>query len=505
VRYVISADIGTQGTKTALIEETGRIVATAFRPSQLHRAAGGVVEQHPEDMVRSVVDGIRDAMAQAQISGSDIVAIGMDGQMAGILGIDRDGHAVTPYDSWLDSRCESAMPEIKAWGEEDYIRITGCPVTYAHGPKKLWWKRERPEVYARIAKFVVPSAYVAGKLAGLSSDEAYIDHTHLHFSGFADVERMAWSDTLLNAFGIDAAKLPRIVRPWDVIGTLRRTYAEASGLPEGVPIVAGCGDTAAAIFGAGIVRPGRLLDIAGTASVLACAVDAYRPDADAKTLLFARSVLPELWTPLAYINGGGECMAWYRRLVGSGEGADALSFDQLNAMAERVEAGCDGLLFLPHFNGRVCPNDTELRGAWLGLNWAHDRGAMYRAILESIAYEYKQYLDILEGLSGPIGYSYATVVGGGANGELFNRIKSDVLGVPYRRLHSADSAMTANAVIAGYGVGLYPDLAAAAESFLAYDSEVQPNEHAMRTYRPYADRYREAVEGMAALYGKLAR
>lgn len=500
--YLVTADIGTQGTKTAIVDERGAVVSSAFRPSRLIRGPGGSVEQDPEEMFRSVVDGIRSVLAESRIPGGRVAAIGLDGQMAGILGIDKDWNCITPYDSWLDTRCESVMSEIKAWGEDEVIRITGAPVTYAHGPKKLWWKRERPEAYRRIEKFVVPSAYAAGRLAGLNAAQAFIDYTHLHFSGFADVNAMRWSRELLDAFGMDASKMPEIVQPWDVIGNLQPIYADVTGLPAGIPIVAGCGDTAAAALGGGLVEAGRLLDIAGTASVLACGVDRYMPDAESKTLIFARSVIPKLWAPLAYINGGGECLSWYRKLVSTDEAAP-VSFEDLNRQAGNVPPGSDGLLFVPHFGGSVCPNDTELRGAWIGLNWSHGKASMYRAIMESIAFEYRFYLDTLERLSGGIAYSQVNAAGGGTRSELFTRIKADVLGIPVRTLRNADTALTANAVIAGYGVGLFGDLAATAESFLAFGPRVEPDPTAHDRYGRHALRYRKAVEGLADLYGSL--
>jgi len=500
--YLVTADIGTQGTKAAIVGANGQVAGTAFRPSRLIRGARGSVEQDPEEMFRSVIEGIREALEASGVSGGEVAAIGLDGQMAGILGIDREGNAVTPYDSWLDTRCESAMPEIRAWGEKEVIRLTGAPVTYAHGPKKLWWRNERPDVYRRIAKFVVPSAFVAGRLAGLSADEAFVDYTHLHFTGFADANGNRWSPELIRAFGLDADKLPRIVNPWDVVGYLTPEYAALTGLAAGTPIVAGCGDTAAASLGGGLVRPGQLLDIAGTASVLACGVDHYSPDVETKTLIFARSVIPGLWAPLAYINGGGECLSWYRKLVGPDE-AGAPSFDELNRMAESVPPGSDGLLFVPHFGGSVCPNDADLRGAWLGLNWSHGKAAMYRSILESIAYEYRSYLDILERLSGSIPYREVNAAGGGAKSELFNRIKADVLGIPVRTLKSVDTTISGSAVIAGYGVGLFDDLAKTAESFLAFGDVHEPTTEGRESYAAPARRYRQAVEGLSALYGRL--
>lgn len=501
--YVIGADIGTQGTKTALLDERGKIVASSFHPSVLYKRAGGHVEQDPEEMFASVVLGIQAVMQQSGVSANRIAAISLDGQMAGIIGIDEDWGPVTPYDSWLDTRCEAYMPMVRSWGEEDIVRITGCPVTYSHGPKILWWRHERPDVYKRIRKFVVPSAYIAGKLAGLRAEQAYIDHTHLHFTGFAHTSEGEWSGELLKAFSIEAEQMPRIVSPWETIGCLTETYARETGLMTGTPIVAGCGDTAAATLGAGIVRPGQLFDVAGTASVLSCCVDAYTPDTAGKTLIYARSVLPGLWTPLAYINGGGQCLSWFRDHWGHPEEGGRLGYADLNSSAEAVAAGCGGLLFVPHFGGRVCPNNPDLRGAWLGMEWAHERGALYRSILESIAYEYHSYLRTLTGLAGEVAYTGVRVVGGGAKSALFNRIKADVLGIPYETLKVKDTALIANAVIAGYAVGLYPDMAAAAERMAIPDTAFSPDYSAHLLYAKHAARYRTAIECLTELYRNL--
>ncbi|MDI4645754.1 xylulokinase [Cohnella hashimotonis] len=492
----IAVDLGTQGTKAALIAADGQILGSAFVPSNLIRPAPGQVEQDPDEMFGSVVSAIRSAMDRTGVSPARVAAVGIGGQMAGVLGVDEDWHAMTPYDSWLDSRCEAAMPLIRDWGEEAFIGITGSPVTYAHGPKILWWRRERPEVYRSIAKFLVPSAYVAGRLAGLRAQDAFIDHTHLHFTGFADVQRMAWSDELLSAFGVEGDKMPAIVRPWDIVGGLADRYAEAAGLLAGTPIAAGLGDTAAATLGAGIARPGLLFDVAGTASVLSCCTAAYRPDTAGKTLIYARSALPDLWTPLAYINGGGQCLAWFKRMTG-------LDYDELNALAEAVEPGCGGLTFVPHFGGRVCPNTPALRGSWTGLAWSHERGALFRAILESVACEYKHYLGTLERLVGHAAYEAVHVAGGGARSALFNGIKADTLGIPYRPLQAEDTALIGAALVAGHGVGLFPDLAASAERFAAPGAAIEPDAGRHRQYAVAAGRYRRTLDGMQALYASL--
>lgn len=211
------------------------------------------------------------------------------------MGIGKKGEAVTPYDSWQDKRCEDSWEELRAFGEDEIISITGVSVTYAHGSKILWWKKHRPETCRKIDKFVPPGSYLTMRFCGLTGEQAFIDHTYLHFSGFVGTRRMAWLDRLLRALGVEESKMPRIVPPWDLAGGLdernRRGLQPAGRNPGSVRLR----DIAACAVGAGITRPGVMYDVAGTASVFACAVDGYQPDVKYKTILFAPGVIEGRW------------------------------------------------------------------------------------------------------------------------------------------------------------------------------------------------------------------
>ncbi len=252
MNHLIGIDLGTQGTKVSLRDENGLEIGTAFEASRLMYPEIGAVEQDPEEMLGSVVRAIARVMRETGVAPDTVAGIAMSGQMAGIMGVDDAGMAVTPYDSWLDTRCGKHRDRILAQGEDSVVSLTGAPVTYAHGPKIVWWKHERPEVYSRIHKFVQPAAYCAMRLCGLPGSAAFIDHTYLHFAGFADTARRVWSADLLSALDIDPGKMPAIVRPSDRIGALAPGMAAQCGLTAGTPVVAGCGDTASSIFGAGV-------------------------------------------------------------------------------------------------------------------------------------------------------------------------------------------------------------------------------------------------------------
>lgn len=407
-----------------------------------------------------------------------MAALAIDGQMAGVCTVDEEWGTLTVYDSWLDTRCASYMDTMKEH-EQLVIAKTGGPVSFAHGPKILWWQRERPDVFERIAKFVQPAGYVTGRLAGLRGEEAYIDYTYLHFSGFSETAEHVWSDELCRLFGVPMTKLPRIVRPWDIVGRLKREAAEESGLVEGTPIAAGLGDQSAGALGAGIVEAGMLYDVAGTASVLALCVDRFTPDVEHRTLFAMPSAVEGLWYPLAYINGGGLNLRWFRDEI-SPEEKEAIEktgddfYERYDSRAASVKAGSEGLLFLPHLAGRVCPNDPTIRGLWAGFTWAHTKAHFYRSLLEGVAYEYGYYLKIVRGLAPDVEFTEVRVLGGGSKSRLWNQIKADVLGLPYVRLSREEFAVLGSAIVAGHAVGLFPDIKSTAQAFIQPRGRIEP-------------------------------
>ena len=189
---VIGVDIGTQGTKAALFDAGGRVLARGGRASRLHRPAPGVVEEDPERQVAAVCETIRQCTRAAKAGAGSVAAVGIAGQMAGVIGVAADGRAVTPYDSWLDRRCAPYIERMDAAAGDEVLGKAGCAPSFNHGPKILWWMHERPAVFRRIRSFVQPGGYAAMRLCGLDAGGAFIDVTYLHFSGFADNRRRRW-------------------------------------------------------------------------------------------------------------------------------------------------------------------------------------------------------------------------------------------------------------------------------------------------------------------------
>ncbi len=494
---LIGIDIGTQGTKAALFDAAGACLAQAFRKSQLFRPEAGIVEEDPEAQLASVCETIQECLSASGIGPESVAGIGLDGQMAGLLGIGRDGRAVTPYDSWLDTRCAPYILRMRQEAGAEIVEKTGGPPSFNHGPKILWWMHERPEVFRAIRAFTQPAPYAAMRLCGLDGAQTFLDTTYLHFSGFADTRRAAWDPGLCRRFGLDAQKLPRIVEPHRVIGEVIPAMAGRCGLKAGVPVVAGCGDTAASFLACGATQPGICVDVAGTASVFATTTDRFLPDAAHGTLSCNRSAVPGLWHPYAYINGGGMNLEWFRGLLavaGFDPAGREVPLEALNRPLEELPVGEGDPLFIPHLGGRVSPSRPALRGAWVGLDWSHGPLHLYRAVLEGVALEYGIYLKILRELDPGLRPVEIRVTGGGGRSRVWSGIKADVLGIPAVPVDRQEGAPLGAALLAGYGVGLFADLHRTASAWVSRGEPVAPRAERRALYDRRLARYTSLLE-----------
>jgi xylulokinase len=506
LKCLIGIDIGTTGTKSALFDCEGNLLADAYQESKLYYPRPGWVEQDPQDFYRSTCETINEVIQKSGIQSKDVAAISLDGQMAGIMGIDQNWDAVTLYDSWLDTRCKKYVDYIKQNFEDKVLQLSGLPSTVAHCAKILWWKNEQPEIFQKIRKFIQPAAYVAGKLAGLSGKDAFIDYTYLHFSGLYDAQSTNWSRELCEDLQVPMEKLPEIVEPWKIIGVLTEGAAKDCGLIPGIPIAAGTGDQAAGFLGAGLTEPGMVVDVAGTASVFACCVDKYKPDLKYKTLLFPKAASQGLWFPHAFIGGGGLCLRWFRDgMVKPNQQELEQIYQLLDQEIMAVHPGSDSLMFIPHLGGRNYPYNSEVRGVFAGFSWGHERKHFYKSILEAIAYEYYFYLKIEKELFPEANFTEVRAIGGGSKSKVFNQIKANVLGIPYVQLNRDEVGGLGSAIIAGYAVGIFKNMEATAKQFIRTKNRIEPEAEVTEYYRNFAELYIEMFSILEPLYNRLTK
>jgi xylulokinase len=506
---LIGVDLGTSVVKTTLYRADGTPLAHAARDAPLHQPGPGLAEQRGEDFYDAALETIAEVASRADLSPTAVVAVAFDGQMGGAMGIDRDWHAVTPwYPSTLDTRYQPYLAQMLNRAEDRLMALGGALPLAA--PRMLWWKTEYPELYKRIHKVLILANYVAGRMAGLRGDEAFIDPSYLTFIGLSDTGRRSWSGELAELWGLSLDKLSRVVPATTVVGHLSKDSARACGLAAGVPLVAGAGDQVAGFLGAGLVEAGQLIDVAGTFPVFATCLDRFVVDTEHGMLQSLAGPIPGAhWYLMMYIGGGGLTHRWFCNQFAAKEKEQARAqgtsvYEWLDAQAANLAPGAQGLLFIPHLAGRICPSDPAVRGAWLGFTWTHRKPHFYRALLESIAYDYAQALEAMRGYCSDVVFGQVRVIGGGASSALWNQIKADVLGLPYARLAGADRATLGCAIMAGHAVGLYPDMAETARQLASVVDRIQVRPAHHEHYRGYVAAYGEAFGRLRGLYETLA-
>ncbi len=291
---------------------------------------------------------------------------------------------------------------------------------------------------------------------------------------------------------LDPSKLPRILAP------LNAAMAARCGFRAGVQVVVGCGDTAASFLACGATREGISVDVAGTASVFTATTKRFMADTRRQTLSCAQAATQGLWHPYAYINGGGLNLEWFRNEIAGGR----LSFDEQDRLAARIATVEDDLMFVPHLGGRVSPSWPRLGCAWAGLRWSHSTAHLYQAVREAVALEYASYRDVLRKLNPSLRLREVRVTGGGEKSALWNRIKADALGVHVVQIAGAQGAPMGApmgvALVAGFGVGLFKDLDAAARAWIKTGRVTLPERKLAGHYARRLVRY----EGLLELLNK---
>ena len=493
---VLGLDVGTGGSRAVIVEADGSVTATATEPhAAFDSPRTGWAEQHPEDWWRASQAAVRTALAAGGTAPRDVRAVGLSGQMHGAVLLDAAGAVVRPAIIWCDQRtgaqCRRLTDEV---GAARLIELVANPaLTGFTLPKLLWVRDEEPEQWERVRTVLLPKDYVRWRLTGERATDAADASGTLLF----DVARRRWSADLLGQVGIDAATLPAAHEGPAVTGRLVRAGAEATGLAEGTPVVAGGGDQAAGAVGMGIVGPGTVSATIGTSGVVFAATDRPARDPSGRVHTFCHAV-PGRWHVMGVTQGAGLSLRWLRDTLGAGEGgpqaADA-AYDRLCAEAAEAPPGADGVLWAPYLMGERTPHlDPEARAALVGLSAAHGRAHVIRAVLEGVAFSLRDSLTIFDEMGVPA--TRIRLGGGGARSRLWRQIQADAYRQPVDVLAAEEGAAYGAALLAGVGAGVWGSVDEACAGAVRVAGTVTPEPGAMETLdRQYA-RFR-------TLYGAL--
>jgi len=458
----VGLDVGTTAVKAVAVSPSGGILGEAESPYRLSTPQPGWAEQDPDDWRQ----GAEETLAALGVVPA---AVGLSGQMHGLVALDRADRVLRPAILWNDQRTAAEAAEIEELvGVERLIRLTGNrALTGFTAPKLLWLRRHEADTYARIESILLPKDFVRLRLFG----ERGIDAADASGTLLFDVAQRQWSDQVVQALEIPERWLPPVFESTDV------------------PAAPGAGDQAAAALGVGVDRPGPVSIVVGTSGVVFGALPSFLADPQARAHVFCHAV-PGAWHAMGVMLSAAGSLRWFRDAFASGVG-----YDVLLSEAERWPPSAEGLSFLPYLAGERTPHaDPNARGAFVGLSLRHDRGALARALLEGVAYGLRDCLEILKQLG--VEPTVGRVSGGGARSVLWLRILASVLHIPIERTEVEAGSAFGAALLAGVRSGMFTDVHDAVARCVRVKDAVEPDP-------VWAAAYDDGYERFRALYPAL--
>jgi xylulokinase len=431
----------------------------------------GWAEQSPEDWWRAARQAIRNCLAKTFTPPAEVSAIGLTGQMHGLVLLDAHDQVVRPAIIWCDQRTEQECRDItERVGAKRLIELTANPALTGFTLPKIWWvRRHEPELWARVRSLMLPKDYIRFRLTGARA----IDVADASGTLMFDVVHRRWSKEMLEVSQIDETLLPKVFESPEVGGHLHAQGATQVGLRPGIPVIAGAGDQAAGAVGMGIVKPGAVSATIGTSGVVFAATSSPVLEPHGRIHTFCHAI-PNRWHVMGVTQGAGLSLRWFRDQFGAGPDDGRDPYDRLAEEAAKTPPGADGLLWTPYLMGERTPHlDPNARGALVGLTAQHTRAHVIRAILEGVAFSLRDTLTLFREIGVPI--ESIRLGGGGARSPLWQQIQADIYGMPVELIEADEGGAYGAALLAGVGTGNWSSVEAACESTVRVAKRVQPN------------------------------
>lgn len=488
--YFLVFDAGTQSVKVAVYDEQLQCVAKASHQTTLSYPEIGWVQMDADEYLSLVKQGILNCVEQLKQKNIQPEAVKMimgDGIICGIVGINQTGKAITPYINYLDSRTKADADSLNGQNYAIWQQETGNPEPLCMFPAMhaRWLLSNNTAFKQSGVKFVHNAPYILMNLAGLSAEDAFIDWGTMSGWGLGyKVYKKEWSSEQLAILGIKESYMPRIVKPWDIIGKLSAECAQDTGLLEGTPICAGAGDTMQSMLGCGIYEANRAVDVAGTCAMFCVSTKGIVPELSkpGSGLIFNSGTLENTYFYWGFVRTGGLALRWFKDNI-CDKSADDSYYQKLSKRAKEVKPGCDEVTFLPYLTGGHSEY-ASVKGAFLNLTMATDQATLWRAVLEAIAYDYKDVTDTYR--QAGIEIKQITVTEGGSRDALWNQIKADVMAAEVVTYADSGGAVLMNALIAAYAAENINDLRAILEQKLAQLAIYKPDRQMTQLYKAQA-------------------
>lgn len=492
--YFIGIDSSTTATKALVMDADGGIVGIGRSEYAFDTPNPLWAEQDAQLWWTASVDAITSVLESTRIHPSEVIGVGLTGQMHGLVMLDANGQVLRPSILWNDQRTQAECDEIRQIvGRDRLISVTGNDaLTGFTAPKIRWVKNHEPEVFERTEHVLLPKDYVRYRLTGqYAMDRAGGSGTMLF-----DLNRRDWSHELIDALEFPQRWFPETYEGTDVTGLISAEAARITGLTAGTPVYGGGGDQAANAVGVGAVASGVVAMSIGTSGVVFAPTPSPVVEPDGRLHAFCHSV-PATWHLMGVMLSAAGSLQWFRDRV-----APARTFAELSGLADGVAAGSQGLVFLPYLSGERTPHPDPLaRAAFVGLTVRHGEEHMTRSVMEGVAFGLK---DISDLIAASTEFGEVRASGGGALSPTWVQIISDVLKVPVQVVGTAEAAAHGAALLAATGAGGFADVVEATQTAVRIEQRVEPSDDT-ETYEDAYGIYRDLYPALTSSFHRSAR
>ncbi len=480
----LGIDLGTSGVKVLIMSEDQQIIASTNQSLTVSRPASGWSEQDPQSWILATAAAFDELAASRPDAIRQVKAIGLSGQMHGATMLDETDNPVAPCILWNDTRSHAEAARLDA--TPGFRELTGNIVFPGFtAPKLAWMQNNKPELFEKIRKVLLPKDYLRLWLTG----DHVSDYSDSAGTSWLDVGKRVWSPDLLAATGLDLSHMPALAESTESTGTIRKELVERWGFSADVIVAGGAGDNAASAIATGIVGEGDAFISLGTSGVIYAAIDSYRPLPQSAVHTFCHSTANH-WCHMAVILATTDALNWYANLVGS------KAADLTRALGDEITAP-GSTMFFPYLGGERTPhNDASIRGAFIGLSHPDDRAVLTRAVLEGISYAFKDGIKALEAAGTNL--SRLIAVGGGSSSDYWLSLLATILDKQIDRPEDGDFGGAFGAARMGLVAatkGNPSDLC----KMPAIEKSIYPNKALQDSFEPVYARYAAAYSSLKEL------
>ena len=488
----IGIDLGTSASKFLLVDEVGRVLNTVTKEYPLSFPRPGWSEQDPAHWWQACLAGVPELLAG--FDAKQVAGIGVGGQMHGLVALDAAGNVLRPAILWNDGRTAAQVDYLNETVGNDKLSAWTGNIAFAGftAPKLLWMRQNEPDLFARIAKILLPKDYLVYRLTGVHAT----DYSDASGTLLLDVAHKRWSSEMLDRCGVTEAQMPTLFDSWQPVGTLTAAAAAALGLPTDVVVCAGAGDNAAAAIGTGTVGEGRCNISLGTSGTVFISSEQFRVDPHNALHAFAHA--DGGFHLMGCMLSAASCNKWWMEdILHDGDYAAA----QEAIVPEKL--GRSHVFYLPYLMGERSPiNDTNARAVFLGMTMDTTRADMTQAMLEGVAFALRDSVEIARSLG--LDISRSTLCGGGSRSPLWRTILANVLGIPLDLPATEQGPGYGAALLALVACGRYRNVAEVSRAMLHIQATVQPDPELTALYDARYAEFKQIYPACRPLFASLA-